>query len=505
MLRSATPSTNAPEQTDDRQYSTLEVRPLDYSTLEVNRNHFSEADTSRYPYYDAHSHANQPPSVLPVEAKPNDGLHVVGEQYSTFEDTPTPRRKISVCGLRVRIFWIALSVAIVLVVGAIAGGVAGGLTSRKSNAPANDNNNGEPTSGNSSNSSDPNAILANTRLASTNFTDEFGFDNYLLLYQLNSKAIYLSAFNSSNAEWTVSPIIDGTTETGGSLDDVIKGTALSIDIYRHSQSSRDTHIYWQSTSGTVRTVLYSSNMSTSSAVSPDGWIEKYNRADFKVAGAGASIVSYAHGCDWCVPWTYYFCQLATQRITGAWRSQTANNGQPGWEFIDFVNGVSLPASNTSIALAPIPSLNNTPGLSLFTQSDSGALTQLTFDGESSFKETVLNRGFDSKATIVAFSTGFNDNGIDNPLGFQVLSVEVSAPVYLTYYQSGSWTSAGEVSALSDCSARASMAANQGQRIYCVVGDDDGVEIVEWSWQADPNGNSEDFDEYKRIGTVKTSV
>ncbi|TGJ85719.1 hypothetical protein E0Z10_g3073 [Xylaria hypoxylon] len=411
---------------------------------------------------------------------------------------PSPRPVgNTICGLRARTFWIVLFFAIVLVAGAVAGAVAGTLTSRKSNIKAKTNisNSSDP------NAIDPNAILPSTRLSSANFTDEFGFDNYLLLYQLNSKAIYLSAFNSSNAKWIVSPVVDGTTETGESLETVVEGTALSIDIYWHSESTRDTHIYWQNINGTVRTVLYNSYLSTSSPDSPYGWIEKYNRADFKVAGTRASIVSYAHGCNWCVPWTYYFCQLPTQRITGAWRSATADNGQPGWEFIDFVNGVSLPAMDTSIALAPIPSLNNTPGLSLFTQSDSGALTQLVFDGEGTFNEAVLNREFNSKAMIVAFSTGFDDEGIDDPLGYQILSVEKSAPVYLTYYQAGSWIAANEVSALSDCSARASMATNQGQRIYCVVDDgNNGVEIVEWAWQADPNGNAASFANYERVGT-----
>ncbi|KAI1129068.1 hypothetical protein F5Y10DRAFT_291449 [Nemania abortiva] len=419
----------------------------------------------------------------------SDGLQVVDQPVTHFEPNTAVSKRKTICGIGVRTFWIGLVAAIVVVAGAVAGGVAGGITSHKPENPTAVTSAGNGTGNGTTIPEDPGAVMTRTRLASTNFADEFGNSNYLVLYQLNSKAIYMSAFNSSAGDWTVSPVVDGTAGSiGGALDDVLAGTALGIDVFVHSASSRDIHIYWQSVSGTVRSVQYLSFLSTNTAVSVGQWVQEYDAADYKVAGSGASIVSYAHGCDDCAAWTYYFCQLPTQRVTGAFRTPTADNGQPGWVSVDFVNGITLPALNTSIGLAPIRVLN-----------------QVVFDGEAAFYDTVLDMSFKSVAEIVAFSVGSNDTGVDDPLQFHVLSVEVSGPVYLSYYKDGSWATQIEVSTLSDCSSKATLAVNQGQRVYCVIDDGNGgVEIVEWMWQADPYGNAAEYINYERVGTIRTS-
>ena len=97
-----------------------------------------------------------------------------------------------------------------------------------------------------------------------------------------------------------------------------------------------------------------------------------------------------------------------------------------------------------------------------------------------------------------------DDGL--ALGIRVLTVEPSAPVHLTYFRDGAWDPAREVSEMSECSSRASIAANAGFRVYCVVdGGRGGVEIAEWRGQSAPKGNASDFTNYQRVGTVITSV
>ena len=47
-------------------------------------------------------------------------------------------------------------------------------------------------------------------------------------------------------------------------------------------------------------------------------------------------------------------------------------------------------------------------------------------------------------------------------------------------------------------------ANHARRIYCLVKNGDGVEIVEFAWQGDPSDPST-YANYDRIGTVGISV
>ncbi|GAP88779.1 putative fungal fucose-specific lectin protein [Rosellinia necatrix] len=480
MIRSAAHGQFGGSSSGGEIYSTLEVKPSAYSTLEVRgdnyRGHASDVLNQGYKALPG----------LPIVAE-HDGLHVVGQQQSP---SPSPEPGVTVtggriiCGLRARTFWIVFAVVVVVVAGAVAGGTAAALVSR-------DN---------------PKAVMAGTRLSSTYFDDGSGNDNYLLLYQLNNKAIYMSAFNSSTGAWVVSPVVDGTTEAGGGLEDVVKGTALSISRYGRTNSG-DIHVYWQSTTGTVRSLVYS-NLSTTEPAAPDGWTESQKRADFKTAGPGASIVSYGSTCYDCAPDIYYFCQLPTGRITGAWSSPKyrASDGDPEWNTVDFLNNVALPAMQTSMAVVSTPSLDFTGELSLFAQSEAGLLTHIAFDGESDYREYPLETNFSSVAAIAAVSHGFIDGDGDLALGIRVLTVEPSAPVYLTYFRDGAWDPAREVSEMSDCSSRASIATNDGFRVYCVVdGSRGGVEIAEWRGQSDPKGNASDFTNYERVGTVITSV
>ena len=55
---------------------------------------------------------------------------------------------------------------------------------------------------------------------------------YIIAYQLANRAIYISIYNTSHGEWVVSPVVDGSTDV--SLDDVMDGTSLGIDVYWHA-------------------------------------------------------------------------------------------------------------------------------------------------------------------------------------------------------------------------------------------------------------------------------
>ncbi|RYO97847.1 hypothetical protein DL764_007244 [Monosporascus ibericus] len=454
----------------------------DYSTLEVHDQGLPEPVNVNANCYPETTHGGTYKVVNADDSYTTQAVPVVTE----------PR----ICGLRKKTFWIVLGAGVLIIVAVVVGVVAGVLAP-KSGSDGSDESE-DSTEATTSNTT----LYNNTRLASANFTDEQGNSNYLVVYQLASRAVYLSAWNSSHREWIVSPIIDGTTDV--SLDDVQAGTGLGLDVYWHGGSARDVHLYWQAPNGALRTVLYRGNLTTDRPVEPARWEDPYSIQNRYTAAAGSALASYGLQCYYCTPWTYFFWQGSEGAIHGAWRTIESSDG---WGDITFTQNVNRPVANSSLAVTNVPSINGTATIDIFYQSQSGVLTHIIFDGDEGYSAVSLPRGnLGTQASIVAFATGYNDTDTPFPLGFQVLTVgrDSDTGVHLTYYKDGSWTAGDDVAALSDCVARATLAANSDRRIYCVVDGDGGVpEIVEWSWAADPIGNLAEFVNYDRVGVVGT--
>ncbi|KAF7557961.1 hypothetical protein G7Z17_g212 [Cylindrodendrum hubeiense] len=136
-----------------------------------------------------------------------------------------------VCGRRQRLFIGGIVAAIIVIMG-LAVGLTLGLKTT-----GGDNTNTTPKDSPGDASNDISGLLANTKLAAANFTDEFGFENFLVFYQLKSRAIYMSAHNSSHGQWLASPVVDGTN--GTSLDGIREGTHLGLDVYYHDVTADD--------------------------------------------------------------------------------------------------------------------------------------------------------------------------------------------------------------------------------------------------------------------------
>lgn len=259
--------------------------------------------------------------------------------------------------------------------------------------------------------------------------------------------------------------------------------------------------------------MYRSNLSTTAGLDPSRWEDPYNIQDRYSGLPGSALASYGHQCDQCTPWTYFFWQGAEGAVHGAWRT---TDSEDGWGDITFTQGVTKPVANTSLAVTNVPSTDAARrSVAVFYQASSGVLTQIAFDGEEGYKATALPRGdLGERASIVAFATGWNESDANTdlePVGFQVLSVNrddsgAGGSVQLTYYKDGSWTAGDDVAELADCATHASLAANLGRRVYCVVdGDGDAPQIVEWSWAATPTGNLADYTNYNRVGVVDTPI
>ncbi|RYO82535.1 hypothetical protein DL766_000312 [Monosporascus sp. MC13-8B] len=284
-------------------------------------------------------------------------------------------------------FWIVLCAGVLVVVTVVVGVVAAVLAP-KSGSGASDEP-GDSTKTTTSNTT----LYNNTRLTSANFPDEQGNDNYLVVYQLANRVLYMSAWNPSHKEWIVLPIIDGTTDV--SLDDVQAGTGLGLDVL-------GLDVYWH--------------------------------------GGVFSLVRLQ--CYYCAPWTYFW-QRSEGAIHGAWRT---TESKVGWGDITLTQNVNRPVANSSLAVTNVPSINGTPSVDIFYQSQAGVLTHIIFDGDERYSAVSLPRG----------------NLVDR---------DSDTGVHPTYYKDGSWTAGDDVTALSNCVTRATLAANSDRRIYCLV---DGV-------------------------------
>ncbi|RYP36692.1 hypothetical protein DL768_010928 [Monosporascus sp. mg162] len=494
-----------------------------YSTLEVD----TRAQNSQYPEVVAVDRDNLPeiaPTDAPEVAVSKDILPEVnhdlgvkqehayagGQPPSEPEATAAAAKESRIWGMRRKHFLIAIALAALAIIGIGVGVGVGASMSRNSSAEQTTSDAGgagETTPSETPGPGEtgpPNALSRNTKIAVTSFVDETGGSNYVVIYQLNSRAICdnMSAFNSTNSEWLVSPVVDG--ETGSfTLDDVAEDTSFALDTYIvTAPNDRMLHLYWLAPDHSIKSARFDM-FTTDASHSPRDWIEA-PASDLYVAEAGSSLISYGRECaeELCAQWSYLFWQR-DEAIRGAglipggqWANLgTAHGASPGG-FDN--NGATPPSANSSMALAlarATPADGGFRSISMFYQTESGRLGQIIYErnSESGTYEgyTLPRTDLGPRTGIAAIPTGRNESDQStNPLGFQVLTADPDADngVQLTYYRDGEWTLGNEVSELSDCTSRGVMVANQAGRIYCVIENQDGnAEIVEWDWRGDPEG------------------
>ncbi|KAI2466165.1 hypothetical protein F4781DRAFT_406540 [Annulohypoxylon bovei var. microspora] len=497
--------------THQYEYSTLEVdteaqtRNFDETTRAAQAPEVNQNATEHFNY----------PEVVPGGGSKADIDHTLPEAVLTPEkeaaNTGVAAASPTIWGIKRKLFWALLIGAVVVIVGIVVGVTAGVVTSKKASSSSSDSDSSSSGDDATDSTANATAVYASTSLATANFTDGLGNENYLVVYQLNNKAIYLSAWNSSNKIWVVSPIVDGKTNNLG-FDSVRKGTALSLDVYAYSDSSRDLHVYWQlPDSGglsTIKALTYNSNkgVSTQSSIPAANWVDSAAGNSY-ISTAGSSLVSYGKACDLCNQYTYLYWQSST-----GIREASYQNDSSGWDSDNSVIQVDTasPSDNSSLAQAYVAAAT-TDGhrsMNIFYRATTSALSQIV-NGDGRYVGTYLGRDIGPKTTIAAFSTGFNESSTNftDTLGFQVLTMDPAASngVQLTYYKGSSWTVASkQVTSLSDCKERGTMVANHARRIYCLVSSGSGVEIAEFAWQGDPDDTST-YSNYTRIGTVGTTA
>lgn len=132
-------------------------------------------------------------------------------------DQQPRKNEWTICGLKMkRKFWIVVAVVIILVlVAAIGGGLGAGLSSKSDDRS-------DPASSSTS-PSPPLSLRSTSKLASVNYTDSSGTENYWVYYQLSSKDLYRSGWNANTEEWKPEIV---SNDTGHIMQD----TPLAADL-----------------------------------------------------------------------------------------------------------------------------------------------------------------------------------------------------------------------------------------------------------------------------------
>lgn len=180
-------------------YSTLELddRPqynnqapevaFDRENLPEVNNQANLPEVNQQAYSATYSSGGYTPVGAAGFAAKEDGVYV-GDQAAAATEAKDPR----ICGVRRKTFIILATLAALVVVGIIVG-VAVGVTVGNNRTDGED---GQPAEDGDSSSTEPTPIgpptnvRLDTRIASTNFTDDAGNNNYVLIYQLNSGALW---------------------------------------------------------------------------------------------------------------------------------------------------------------------------------------------------------------------------------------------------------------------------------------------------------------------------
>lgn len=277
-----------------------------------------------------------------------------------------------------------------------------------------------------------------------------------------------------------------------------------------AMKSPDISLYYQSngSAATIKSLSYSSSdgLSTTSVTPSANWRSLDAASGFNSL-SGASLVSYGKQCEFCNQYAYFFWQGQQ----GIFMASLSGDSISEANLIDVQ---VKPSANTSIALTYSGTQSGDSAailrrsINLFYRSTTSGLTQLRI-GNGMNIPSYVGRDIGPHTNFAAFSTGFNESDSDNPtpLSFQVLSIDPDADdgVQLTYLKDGEWTAAtDEVKALADCQAKATMAVNTGRRLYCLVDDGAGAEIIEWVWRADPS-DTDTYMDWERIGAVNVGV
>ncbi|KAL0940042.1 uncharacterized protein CTRU02_206652 [Colletotrichum truncatum] len=419
-------------------------------------------------------------------------------EEAVIEEIKEPKVR-TICGMRRKVFWIVLVVALIVVIGAgVGGGVGGALAAQNSaqdgslggSSTGGSGSNGDSGSGsgsgsgngggssggsggsgNSSDSTSQGAILPASNIGSLNFTDLYGFENHMVFYQLRTKQVWQSFWNSSTKVWTSADAKVGDT--------VKEGTPISNSLFWHSNSSRDIRIYYLNEKNQVMGQI------NANPVYGLTWDKSGVSEQFTAAASSQLLSNGQYSAD------SYLSNLVLYQDSGSTlRVLRRTGGNTDWVATGISTSFGKPADGTGLSFIPVYTTERTKKMNLFYVSDSGSLVGLTLTNNNDWSGETLPTTVETNSSITAFSSGYNNTD----LTIHVLATQTGKAPVLTTYSDGKWKNEGEIETMSGDDRPIKISANLGGRVYGIVErSSNKVEIVEWEWTG---GTS-----YNKIGVV----
>ncbi|KAH7042223.1 hypothetical protein B0J12DRAFT_674216, partial [Macrophomina phaseolina] len=430
----------------DKGYSTLQVD--DRVSKDQSEKQVAVDGQGSLPEANNHGAAD---ANLPYLVCDGDAPEVYPHQGGDLIPTDGGTKKGMICGMRRKTFRIVLVTVIVVIIGAAVGGVGGVLSSKSSDSDSSNNGaDSRPSSGNDGDNSARNTtILEDSSLASVNYTDEYGYANYLVFYQLRNTSIYQSAWNSSNQEWIVSQVSNSSYE-------IKENTPLAANVYWFSDKRRDLHLYYLDPNNVINGFT-SGNASVWVASGVSG---RYT------ASNSSRLACIGKECADCYDANYIIYQDSNDAL------QWLSNGVLGWSQEQFPKGTPNVVEGSGMALGPVyGSMSSTKWVVLYVNSG-GSLLRMVYNGTAWANET-LPTSIPNSAAIAAFSVGYN--GTDD-FELQVLTTRSRSSSggvsYTSTTDSGlevNW-STGNTASLGNVMNSSGLAANQAGRVYGLVAD-----------------------------------
>ncbi|KZL64084.1 fungal fucose-specific lectin protein [Colletotrichum incanum] len=405
----------------------------------------------------------------------------------------------TICGIRKKVFWILLAVALLIVVGAaVGGGIGGAMSAQNSSQQSSSSSGGSSDSGSGSGSSSGNGnsdssgdnsgdnngdsnnsttsdmdILPSTNLGAINFTDAYGHVNHLVFYQLRSKNLMMSSWNSSTNVWS--------SAVANRDSNVKEGSPISNSLFWHSNTTRDIRIYYLNDDNQVAGQI------NANPVYGMTWDKSGVSNTFTASPKSQLLSNGIYSPD------SYLSNLVIYQDSGSTlRVLRRTGGKTDWMAVGISTDFGKPAEGTGLSLIPVYTRESTKRMILFYTTESGSLTQLTLTNDNDWSNNTLPTTLETNATITAFSSGYNNTN----LVMHVLATQANKAPVLTTYTEGEWSNAGEISTMSGDDRPMKIAANLAGRVYGLVQrSNDKVEIVEWEWIGGTT--------YNKIGVVDT--
>ncbi|KAK6206943.1 hypothetical protein QIS74_13431 [Colletotrichum tabaci] len=432
--------------------------------------------------------------------KDQNSLEVVTEGLDEKKEAPASG---TICGMRKKVFWIVLAVALLIVIGAaVGGGVGAAMSAQKSSQQSSSSSGGSSGNGSSSSgsgsgsgsgdssgdSSDDSSgdannstttttsdmdILPSTNLGAVNFTDAYGHVNHLVFYQLRSKNLMMSSWNESTKVWS--------TAVANRESNVKEGTPISNSLFWQSNKTRDVRIYYLNDDNQVAGQI------NANPVYSMTW-DKSGVSDTFTANPKSQLLS--NGIY--TPDSYLSNLVIYQDSGSTLRVLRRTGGKTDWVAVGISTDFGKPAEGTGLSLIPVYTKESAKRMCLFYATEAGSLTQLTLTNDNDWNNATLPTTVETNATIAAFSSGYNGTN----LVMHVLAAQTTKAPVLTTYAEGEWSNKGEVSTMAGDDRPVKIAANLAGRVYGLVQRSSGkVEIVEWEWIGGTT--------YNKIGVVDT--